>query len=232
MTLVLFDVDGTLTATNAVDANCFAAAFRKVFEFPLVTTDWSVYVHCTDTGIIDEALEGRLGRPALQEEFDAFERAFVEELERTFAGSPEKFAEVKGAKAVLEALSAHPDMQPALASGGMRGSAKYKLSRIGVDAKDFPGAFANDSRERAGIARCAIGRCRGGGADVDVVYVGDGPWDFRTSAEMGMRFIGISCDGGRERLSSLGPCTILEHYADQEAFFTAVRTATVPTIQR
>jgi phosphoglycolate phosphatase-like HAD superfamily hydrolase len=230
MTLVLFDVDGTLTATNAVDAACFAAAFKRVFEFPIPTTDWSFYRHCTDTGIIDEALENQVGRPALQKEFDAFEKAFVEELDSEYSKAPRGFMEVNGAKAILDALTAHPDMEPALASGGMRRSATYKLGCIGVDAREYPGAFANDSRTRGGIAQCAIGRCKGV-RDADIVYVGDGPWDFRTSAELGMRFIGISGDGGGARLRALGKCTILEHYVDQEAFFSAVRTAKVPTLR-
>ena len=43
VTLVLFDIDGTLTATSAVDAQCYAAAFYRTFGFPLPTTDWDVY---------------------------------------------------------------------------------------------------------------------------------------------------------------------------------------------
>jgi len=37
--LVIFDIDGTLTATNQVDTRCFAAAFLEVFGTE-ISTDW------------------------------------------------------------------------------------------------------------------------------------------------------------------------------------------------
>jgi len=232
VTLVLFDIDGTLTATNAVDAKCYALAFGKVFGFPLPTTDWNVYKHCTDSGIIHEVVEERLGRMAAQEEIDAFERQFVAELEEEWASNPEGFNEIAGAKRILETLAATPGMQPALATGGMRGSATYKLSRIGVNAGDYAGGFANDSTTRHGIARCAIERCEAEpDGQCDIVYVGDGPWDARTSADMGMRFIGIVGDAKRERLEAEGASLFLHDYGDIAAFMGAVVAASVPRPQ-
>ena len=57
MTLILFDIDGTLTATSRCDADCYAAAFERTFSIPLPTTDWHAYKFVTDTGIITEVLE-------------------------------------------------------------------------------------------------------------------------------------------------------------------------------
>lgn len=232
MTLVLFDIDGTLTATNAVDAKCYALAFGKVFDFPLPTTDWNVYKHCTDTGIIHEVVEARLGRMASQEEIDSFERQFVAELKIEWESNPAGFNEIPGARHILQTLAAMPGIQPALATGGMRGSATYKLSRIGVDAAAYAGGFANDSTTRHGIARCAIDRCDGNpAAEADIVYVGDGPWDVRTSADMGMRFIGIVGDAKRDRLEAEGASLFLHNYSDIAAFMEAVASASVPRLQ-
>jgi len=229
VTLVLFDIDGTLTATNAVDAKCYATAFQKTFSIPLPTTDWDEYVHVTDSGIVHEVLERMRGRPAAQQEVDAFEQAFVRELEAEYAVNPGGFREIPGAKAILDAIAARPGMKAAIATGGMRASACYKLSRIGVDAAQMPGGFSNDADTREGVAQCAIARAdgRADGAP-DLVYVGAGPWDVRTAANMGMRFIGISGDASSDRLYAQGAGLCLTDYGDQDAFFDAVAKAGIP----
>ena len=81
VTLILFDVDGTLTATTEADAKCYAAAFEKTFGLPLPTMDWSVYEHCTDFAIAREVLVSLRGTAPSVQECEAFERAFVETLE-------------------------------------------------------------------------------------------------------------------------------------------------------
>lgn len=230
MTLILFDIDGTLTATNFVDAKCYASAFGKIFGFPLPTTDWEFYTHCTDRAIIQETLEHHRGSAATSSEIDAFERQFVEDLEEEFAVNPGGFAEIPGAKDILEAIDARDNLRAALATGGMRGSACYKLSRIGVNGMAMPGGFSNDALTRADIARHAIASVNGEAADI--VYVGDGPWDARTSASMGMRFIGIVGDASPEPLKACGASICLHHFQDQEAFFEAVRVAEVPRGQQ
>lgn len=232
MTLILFDVDGTLTATNEVDAKCYATAFQRTFGRPLPTTDWDVYVFVTDTGIINEVLEAERGPRATAAEIASFERAFVEALQGEYAVNPGGFAEIPGARAVLDAIDARNGMQAVIATGGMRGSATYKLSRIGVEASTLPGGFSNDDDSREGVVRCAVTRADGltgaNTATYDLAYVGDGPWDVRTSAAMGMRFIGISGDAPPERLYAEGASVCLENYLDQDAFFRAVDCARVP----
>jgi len=225
-TLILFDVDGTLTATNAADAKCYAAAFAHVFGMLLPTTDWGVYAQSTDSGIIHEVMKKARGHKASQKELDAFERSFVFELEQEFAANPDGFREIPGARALLDAIAARPGMRAGIASGGMRASASYKLSRIGVDATRFPAAFANDSISREGIVESAIARADG--PYDDIVYVGDGPWDVKTSATMGMRFIGISGDAPAEKLYALGARICLQDFSDPEIFFEAVKSAEAP----
>ena len=232
MTLILFDVDGTLTATNAVDAKCYAAAFEKTFGIPLPTTDWDAYEHCTDFAIAQEVLQSVRGTPGTPEELQAYERAFVVELEKEFAANPSGFREIPGAKAILDAIAARDGVRAAIATGGMRSSACYKLSQIGVGAAALAAGFANDAMSREAIVSCAIARADGhvrtGAQGLDLVYVGDGPWDVKTSSAMNMRFIGITKDASIERLRSLGATVFLEDYRDQEAFWRAVNAASIP----
>jgi phosphoserine phosphatase len=52
MKLIVFDLDGTLTATNAVDDECFARALHIVFDIDLINTNWTAYSHVTDAGVM------------------------------------------------------------------------------------------------------------------------------------------------------------------------------------
>jgi len=232
VTLVLFDIDGTLMASSSVDARCYAAAFERTFGGPLPTTDWDAYAFVTDTGIIHEVLAAQRGSRATAAQIEAFEQAYVEALEAEYAVAPDAFAEIPGATAILKAIDEREGMQAAIATGGLRGPATYKLTCMGVDAAALPGAYSNDDDTREGIVRCAVARAEaaaGAGAGArDVVYVGDGPWDVRTSVAENLRFIGITGDASSEPLHAEGAGICLEDYLDQEAFFAAVAGAQVP----
>ena len=62
MTLVMFDIDGTLAETFQVDSECYVQALKDVFGFSDVNTDWSSYKHTSDSGILNELVQSRLGR--------------------------------------------------------------------------------------------------------------------------------------------------------------------------
>ena len=226
MRAILFDIDGTLTATTNADNGCYESAFAKAFGFALPTSDWHCYTHVTDTGIIQEVME-RSGRaPVTDTDIARFEEIYEGELSRSFAASPAGFLEVPGARTILEALIAMPGQRVALATGGMRRTALYKLRQIGVDGAAMAGAFANDALSRADIARLAL--VRTGVAADDVVYVGDGAWDVATAAELGIRFVGICREYARERLVAAGARVVVDDYRDSTAFLHALDTAPVP----
>jgi phosphoglycolate phosphatase-like HAD superfamily hydrolase len=197
---------------------------------PLPSEDWNAYVHVTDSGVISEVLEGARGTGVTPEELEEFERVFLRELEIEYEKNPDAFAEIPGAKAMLEAIGQHDGMYAALATGGMKATALFKLSKIGVDGASMPGAFANDSVVREEIVKRTVQLA---GFDTgDIVSVGDAVWDVRTSAALGLRFIGITKESSAERLQAAGATVCLEDYSNLQAFFDAVRTAQVPTTLR
>ena len=225
MRIILFDIDGTLTATTNADNGCYERAFEKAFGFPVPTTDWHCYKHVTDIGIIQEIMENTARKPATKHEIDCFEEIYEGELAASFAQHPAGFIEVPGARALLETLRGL-GVPAALSTGGMRRTALFKLRQIGVDGAAMPGAFANDAISRADIARTAIRRA--GITPSDVVYCGDGAWDATTSAELGMRFVGVCREYSRERLVRAGATTILDDYSDLDSVLGAIESAEVP----
>ena len=226
MILIVFDVDGTLTATGHCDAKCYEPAFEEVFGLTLPTTDWHYYSHSVDTCIVNEAAEERRGTGATPEEMDRFEAVFVRELQEEYRINPGLFAEVPGARDMFEHIKQTGGMAAALATGGMRGSALFKLQCAGIDFTSVPGAFANDARTRIDIMQLAIQRA---GAEADrIVYVGDALWDVMACAALGIPLIGITHESPEERLRAAGVSVCLKGYEDLDAFFHAVQTATPP----
>jgi phosphoglycolate phosphatase-like HAD superfamily hydrolase len=230
LTLILFDIDGTLTATGDSDARCYKTAFERTFEIPLPTTDWHHYRHVTDTGIIHEVTEKARGECAGLDEISRFEQMFVEDLKADYARDPRGFAEIPGAAAMLRHVTENTAHHVALATGGMRASATYKLSCIGVDATKMVGAYANDDISRGGIALRALERAVGNAnaESVDCVYVGDGVWDLRNARTLGFRFVGITHEYSEERLRGAGASHCVTDYTDLDAFMDAIENARIP----
>src|SRR5947208_1005067 len=101
--LAIFDLDGTLTCTNAVDGECYVEAMSTELGCAL-NPDWSSYQHCTDAGIAHEALAHFFGRPASPQEIERLRGRFVALLRDRLAADPARFSALPGAAALLSRL--------------------------------------------------------------------------------------------------------------------------------
>jgi beta-phosphoglucomutase-like phosphatase (HAD superfamily) len=152
--LVMFDLDGTLADTMQADEECFVGALFDVFQFKNVNTDWSAYRHATDSGILLELFEQRLNRGPQRDEIEKFQSRFVELLNEAFQ-NPNRFGPIPGTELLLKELSNRGDFGTALATGGWRVSAQWKLRKAGLDFSFGASAFADDDHSREGIMSCA-----------------------------------------------------------------------------
>jgi hypothetical protein len=62
MNLSIFDIDGTLTESVAVDEVCFVQAFRDMLGIERINTNWLDYHFQTDSGLALEICRNHLGR--------------------------------------------------------------------------------------------------------------------------------------------------------------------------
>lgn len=231
--LAIFDLDGTLTDTSAVDARCYAAALRDAFDVREVDTDWSRYGHVTDSGILREIFQERLERTPNADEESLFIKRFVEHLEGAFRADPGDFLPIQGAPSLTARLSAHPTWRFVLATGGWRDSAQLKLRYAGMEGL-VPHLYgtAHDGVERTAIVEGAITQAQaryGGGAE-RLVLIGDAEWDVRTAAEMLLPFIGVATGEGAERLRAAGAATVVETLRGSKKMLELMDTAEVPAI--
>jgi phosphoglycolate phosphatase-like HAD superfamily hydrolase len=230
LNLVVFDIDGTLTRSSDIDADCFVRAFAEALDLHEIDTEWGAYQHTTDSGIALEIFAARRGRPPTPEELERVQRHFVGLLEREIREGRGPFEPVPGAARAVNALRADPDWAVAVATGSWRASARLKLESARLPVDGLPLATADDARSRAEIVRVARSRSRQlhAVARFDrVVLIGDREWDLRAAAELGCPLVGIAFDGSREVLQRAGAETILDDYLDLERFLRAVRASPV-----
>jgi beta-phosphoglucomutase-like phosphatase (HAD superfamily) len=199
--LVVFDVDGTLIESVALDAELYDRAFLETFGVRLPTTDWATYRNATDAGIAEEAVE-RLGLPTAR--VVELRRRFVELLETV-----EVIPAVAGACTIVGELRSR-GMAVAIATGGWSDAAAAKLRAAGVEVGDVPLVGSEVSPRRADIVQAAIDRARSPGP---TCYVGDGEWDLAASRALAIGFVGVD-HADHRRL----PAPSVRDFRDVDAF--------------
>jgi beta-phosphoglucomutase-like phosphatase (HAD superfamily) len=199
--LAIFDIDGTLTNSNAIDAQCFAETFESEFGLS-APIDWSEYPHHTDRGLTQEFLRRAWSREPGEEAIARHRAAFVTLLQTRVP----QIDEIRGARSFLDDLRRR-GWRVALATGAWSESARLKLSAAGLPV-DLPLACCDDCVSREEIVRRAIGNDQ----YARVVVFGDGTWDVRTARNLRLPFVGVGSD-------------------DPDAVFRAMRRAEVPRSQ-
>ena len=224
MTLIMFDIDGTLTESFALDAAAFVDALHEVFGFDDVSEDWASYRHVTDAGILAEVFALRRGRLPSPEEVASVQARFVALLSgRVLAAGG--IRAVRGAPALLARLRTSPDHAIAYMSGSWGVTARLKLRSAGLPVEGVPCAFSDDEISREGLCLLARKRAeeRHGHGFARVVCVGDGVWDVRTARGLGHGFIGIGSADGAEKLHAAGAVHVLTDFRETEQFLALCR---------
>lgn len=225
MNLALFDIDGTLTDTNQVDAACYLKAMEMAFGLGGIDHDWSHYTFSSDPGIMNQVFQNRLGRLPDKDDVAAFQRRFLALLKEEWRKDPGLFVEIKGAAALLEALSASPDWCAALATGGWGVTAKFKLEAAGLPFNGLPFSCGDDAVSREGIMRVAMAQAADASrveSFAKIVSLGDGVWDVKAARAMNLAFIGV---GDQAKLKAAGARAVVPDFSDTAACLALLEKA-------
>jgi phosphoglycolate phosphatase-like HAD superfamily hydrolase len=222
MQLVMFDIDGTLTQSNELDDAAYLQALSDVFGFTEISSDWTSYSHVTDACILREICEQQLGRIPSEAETAAFQQRFLELLAQG-ADSIGGIQPISGAATILAKLRRSSNHAIAYAGGAWTASALFKLGSANLP-QDIPAAFSDEDESREGITAVALARAEQhyGQTFTNIVYIGDGVWDIRSSRKSGYAFIGLAIGDDAEALRAEGATQIFPNYDDSEAFLTAL----------
>jgi phosphoglycolate phosphatase-like HAD superfamily hydrolase len=217
MNLAIFDIDGTLTESVAVDEVCYIQAFRDVLGIEHINTNWLEYSFQTDSGLALEISRNHLGRDPSGAEISRLQSRFVALLGAAVEATGQPLREIPGASALLHRLEAHPGWHVAIATGGWKVSALFKLASAGLPVDGIPWASADDAYDRVEILRTAIGRASqhyGQDAFEKLVYIGDAVWDVRAAKALGIGFLGRAAGNKAGRLVEEGAPCVLPDFSD------------------
>jgi phosphoglycolate phosphatase-like HAD superfamily hydrolase len=228
--LAIFDLDGTLTDTNAVDGECYLEAMSTEIGCAL-NPDWSTYQHGTDAGIAHEALADFFGRRATSEEIDRLRERFVALLEARLTEDPSRFSVVPGAVALLSHLQ-EEGWHLCIATGGWSKSAELKRRAAGLP-QTVP-IFSSDLHHaREGILEIAIQRMRelNSVPSYDrILSLGDGVWDVSAAASLRLPFVGVGRGARADRLREAGARAVLGDFVDLEDTLATMESAEPPAL--
>jgi len=212
MKLIIFDIDGTILDSVNADDNCFRQTYKDLYQIDLTNADWNDFKNITDTGLTIEIFEKWLNREPKKEEINTIKFHFKNLLE----DSIQKFTEIEKALPFIELISTKTDFEIGFATGGWKETAELKCNSVGLDLKNFIFKSSNDHFNRAKIIELVINDALDKNNCTEfesVIYFGDGIWDFKTTIELGIGFIGVDYknDG---KLKNSGAEKVIENYSE------------------
>jgi len=226
--LIVFDIDGTLLRSNEADESCFRSAVAEEFQLPSVSTDWGSYKYSTDSGILQELLERARGHGPSSAEVLSFQQRFLSHLEKFYHGNSGAPQRVPGSREAFEKLQSSSDFKVAIATGGWKRSAQFKLESAGFDWGSIPASFADDHFAREEIIRFAVDRARESYEVSEfrsTTYLGDGRWDFWATQKLRIPFVGVTDNRGHDYLSREGVAHLIRDFTDFSALLKTLQIA-------
>jgi phosphoglycolate phosphatase-like HAD superfamily hydrolase len=215
MHLVMFDIDGTLTASNQVDTESFLEALEETLGIEGVDPDWAQYKNTTDQGLLEQIVRHYRNRMLTQSEGEAVKARHLEFLYSKIAHDPSICQPIHGVRKVLYDLCSKANVAVSLATGSWLKAAKIKLESAQILYENLPMGSSDDSITRKGIMRKAEERTRlktGCQSFQTKTYVGDAPWDIRAAKQLKYDFIGIAKGHLAEKLKDAGANYVVPNY--------------------
>ena len=194
MKVLFWDIDGTLLTTGRAGMFAWNDSVRE-----LTGRDFDLRTEIRTAGLTDYQIAVRtfeaLGLSPDSDLIQKLVRRYEELLPASLplrVGGP-----LPNVKEILEQLQAREDVRSYLLTGNTRGGARAKLTYYDL-IHFFPdGAFAEDTAERASIARRAVDLARRAGpiAEDRLFVIGDTPHDIHCATAIGARTIAVATGG-------------------------------------
>ncbi|MGH9769605.1 MAG: HAD family hydrolase, partial [Blastocatellia bacterium] len=187
--------------------------------------------HVSDSGVTQHLFQYYFGRDPRDHESSAIRQRLVDLLEEHHRVDQSYFAEIPGAARTFNRLVQDRDWAKAIATGCWQPSAEMKLRAASINYEGVPGGFAEDGVARESIVGAAISRSRVSYRRENfdrMVSVGDGVWDVRTAARLGLAFVGVGSGARAEMLREAGARHVIPDFEDADRFFECLEEAEAP----
>jgi phosphoglycolate phosphatase len=180
VTLVLFDIDGTLISSGRAGFRGMNRSFEREFGVS-GALDSVVLAGRTDRAIVIEAMT-RAGLEASDANIARLRDAYFQDLPAALADANSRpMGIMPGVESLLGQLEARPDVVIGLLTGNFAGGAEIKLGHFGLWSRFGFGAFGDHHTNRRDLVPLAVEAAIGAGHPrfdfADVIVIGDTPLD-------------------------------------------------------
>lgn len=223
MTVLLFDIDGTLVLTGGAGGRAMTLAFAELFSVQDAFRGIPMPGR-TDSWILSDAA---LAHSIAPEKLARFHDVYLGHLKTELAQPGPRKGIMPGVRALLDVLASRDDVYLALLTGNYEAAARVKLEYFDLWRYFRCGAFGDAAFDRNGLLPRALEQIRAcGGPAVhpsDAVVIGDTPLDVACAASSGARSIAVATGGYPiEALRAAGADVVFEDLSDTEAFLQAI----------
>ena len=227
-TLLLWDIDGTLTLSGGAGMSALEAALRREFGVGAPKPTKGIdFAGRTDTWIMRQIF-ARIGLPDSEANLSRLLTAYLTELPAALKNPGTCI--LPGVTAALEQLAARGDCAQALLTGNVERGARIKLVHHGLSHFFAFGAFADDSEQRNDLGPVALRRARQHHrvefAPERVFVIGDTPHDIACGKFIGAQTIAVAT--GRysvDELRAEGATAVFADLRDTAALLRALGAA-------
>ncbi len=185
--LIVFDIDGTLTDSVKIHQKAFVEALYEL-GVKNIDSNFGAYQHHTDSYIAKVIYENDLKETFTESKLAAFESILAKKIESY------TISEIRGAKKTIEYLESETEFSICYATGSLLKPAEYKLNAIGINYAKEVLIASNKLLERENIVSKAIENAFIF-YKIDrferIIAVGDGIWDLKTAKKLNLEFIGV-----------------------------------------
>jgi phosphoglycolate phosphatase len=221
VTIVLFDIDGTLIRTGGAGVRAMTWAFDDVFAV-VGAFDGIPMAGRTDRRILEDAA-ARHGVNLSPQLAERFRRRYCERLLEALLEPGHRQDVLPGVLPLLDALAARSDVFLALLTGNCERGARLKLEHFGLWRFFHSGAFGDDVLDRNDLFGVAVARTREHGVPEvparNVFVVGDTELDVECAMAAGARSVAVATGPSSfAALHQTGADIVFEDLSDTEAF--------------
>lgn len=227
MSLLLFDIDGTLLLSGGAGMRAMTRAFHATFDVPNAfdgvppagRTDTFLLAGAFTRADVEDSAENRARF------HDAYLPILSDEIVKRGHG---RYGVLPGIETLLTSLRTQGRWHLALLTGNYEGAARVKLRHFGLDGFFDWGVFGEESGDRRVLGRLALERARQ--RDIPetscsaAIVIGDTPDDVACAHAVGARAIAVATGSYTvEELAAAGAHTALVDLSDTEAVLKALR---------
>lgn len=225
-TLLIWDVDGTLTDSAGLTRVAFEKAFEDIYKISGSTVGIMPFGR-TDPQIFREMLRNsNLHEDDFPEQFRKFSVQVSYHLERILASS-DKPRLHNGVRELLDLLAVEDDVFLALGTGNIERNARLKLERHSINHHFPVGGFGSDDEDRAALIRIALLRSREYYSidfdEINTWVIGDTYFDIECGNSIGANTIAVATGSYSEaELSEHNPTALFADFRDRDRFLSLI----------